>query len=210
MFHLPLARLLLGAALAFMWSLTFATPPASAHTGLISTDPADGQEMTTAPDNVSLTFTDQMSGEFNSVTLTVDRGKPVVLDAQTTKNVVSAAIPLNELSTPTAVAADVSWTIFYRVVSADGHPVTGEVTFTAPLPVNDTPSRVAQSPDASAEATPNGPPADDVSPSSDAEADPQGIPWTAIALVAGLVIILVAGLAGVLLRKRTRGRTTNE
>ena len=96
--------------------------PASAHNVLISSDPTDGATLQTAPTTVRLTF-DQPVQNFQPVITVVgpdgqhyESGSP-----QVDSTVVSAGV--NPL--PAAGA----YTIAYRVVSADGHPVQGEITF---------------------------------------------------------------------------------
>ena len=53
--RLPLAAIVAGLALA---SLILLTGPASAHAELESSDPGNGQLLETAPDHISLTFTE--------------------------------------------------------------------------------------------------------------------------------------------------------
>lgn len=118
------------AALVMLFVLV---PPASAHTELISTDPAAGAELSATPHEVTLTFTDQMSGEFNTLSLIVADSEPLPLEAVTEGNVVRADVPSKEL-TVMDIDGPAEWSLVYRVVSADGHPVSGEVTFQAPLP----------------------------------------------------------------------------
>jgi methionine-rich copper-binding protein CopC len=99
--------------------------PASAHNSLISSNPADEVSLETGPATVVLTFDQPIQeGEgLNSVALTGPDGKewragPATVDS----NVV--AMPVRELG-PKGV-----YTIGYRIVSADGHPVSGKLTFT--------------------------------------------------------------------------------
>lgn len=99
--------------------------PASAHNSLISSNPADEVSMETGPETVVLTFDQPVQdGEgLNSVAVTGPDGTewqagPATVDS----NVV--AMPVRELG-PKGV-----YTIGYRIVSADGHPVSGKLTFT--------------------------------------------------------------------------------
>ena len=96
--------------------------PAAAHNVLISSDPADGSTLQTAPTTVRLTF-DQPVQDFEPVVTVIgpdgnryESGAPVV-----DSTVVTAGV------TPLSVAG--AYSIAYRVVSADGHPVEGEIKF---------------------------------------------------------------------------------
>jgi copper resistance protein C len=96
--------------------------PAAAHNVLIGSDPADGATLQSAPTTVKLTF-DQPVQNFQPVMTVIgpdgqryESGSP-----QIDSTVVSTGV--NAL--PVAGA----YTIAYRIVSADGHPVQGEVHF---------------------------------------------------------------------------------
>jgi methionine-rich copper-binding protein CopC len=97
--------------------------PALAHTTLIGSDPADGAVLTAAPTTVTLTFDDPLADFEPVLTLTgpdgvtYQSGSPTV-DGTRLSNAVNA-LP---------VAG--TYTVAYRVVSDDGHPVEGTVSFT--------------------------------------------------------------------------------
>jgi methionine-rich copper-binding protein CopC len=100
---------------------------AVAHTRLIGSDPADGASLATAPDHISLTFNENMQAEFTTVTVLGPDGAmwstgPVGVDGPT------VGVDLRPLGPAGA------YQIGYRVVSDDGHPVTGAVTFTLTAP----------------------------------------------------------------------------
>jgi methionine-rich copper-binding protein CopC len=97
-----------------------AAAPASAHATLIRTDPADGSELATAPRTVSLTFSENVGSAF--VAVTAPDGSPVH-----TSHVRS----VDEKVTASVASTDQRgrYTLAYRVVSADGHPVSGTITF---------------------------------------------------------------------------------
>jgi methionine-rich copper-binding protein CopC len=109
--------------------------PASAHNSLTGSNPADKATLDTGPAQVVLTFDQPVQeGEgLNSVAVTGPDGTlwqdgPATVDS----NVVTA--PVRELG-PKGV-----YTIGYRVVSADGHPVSGELTFTLTTAGDGTPA----------------------------------------------------------------------
>ena len=111
-----LALLLWGGPLAW---------PASAHASLVKADPAVGQTLAAAPTQVSLTFDDdltEIAGQvvneiqvFNSAKKRVDATNSAVTGATVT-------VGLSEIPSGT-------YSVVYRVLSADGHPVSGEYQF---------------------------------------------------------------------------------
>jgi methionine-rich copper-binding protein CopC len=109
--------------------------PASAHNSLISSNPTADASLATGPQTVVLTFDQPVQeGEgLNAIAVTGPdgnewQGGPATVDS----NVVTA--PVRELG-PIGV-----YTIGYRIVSADGHPVSGQVKFTLTTAGNGTPA----------------------------------------------------------------------
>jgi methionine-rich copper-binding protein CopC len=112
------------AGLAVAVVALFATAvPASAHDKLISSDPASDQNLAEAPAEVSLTFSADV----------LDMGAAVVVSDAAGTEWVSAA-PAVDGPTVTAVLdpgmPDAGYEIRWRVVSSDGHPISGVVPFT--------------------------------------------------------------------------------
>lgn len=97
-------------------------PAALAHDELVSSVPADGDELPTSPAAVTLTFGEPVSADFSQVVVTGPDaaawqvGSPSVDGATLTQ-------PLTE-SAP-AGTYEVAW----RVVSTDGHPVSGVFSY---------------------------------------------------------------------------------
>jgi copper resistance protein C len=112
-----LAGLLTGAAL-----LAGATP-AAAHNTLVSANPADGARLSSGPPQVTLTFDQPVQRGFSTLTVTGpdgnrwEAGEPAV-----SGNEVTAPVR------PLGPAGD--YVVGYRIVSADGHPVSGSLRFT--------------------------------------------------------------------------------
>lgn len=112
---------ILGLLLGVLSSIIMATG-ADAHAALKSISPKDGSSVATAPTKVVLTFNEPISTSFATVTVTgadgvVSAGKPVVDGVTVTQ----------------ALAPDLAnsrYTVTYRVVSEDGHPVSDKTTFT--------------------------------------------------------------------------------
>jgi methionine-rich copper-binding protein CopC len=143
-----------------MLALMVLVSPAGAHAELESSDPADGATLAEAPSTISFTFGEEILPQGNAVTLTDVAADerlavgPVEVDGDT----VSVAWPESSPAGEFRAA--------FRVVSADGHPIAGTVTFT-----------VEQAVGADA-ATDSGPSA---APSTDPSAAPSAAPATASA-----------------------------
>jgi copper resistance protein C len=100
---------------------------ALAHTRLQSSDPADGASLATAPQRVSLTFNESMQPGFTTLTVVgPDQAQYQTGDVAANGGTVSIGVrPLGPAG---------RYEIGYRVVSDDGHPVTGSVAFTLTTP----------------------------------------------------------------------------
>jgi methionine-rich copper-binding protein CopC len=121
-------------------ALVATSAPASAHAELESADPADGSTVSTAPRSVTLTFGEDLQPAGRALVVTgpdgarVDDGKAVVSG-------VRLSVDLVPLTTPGR------YNVVYRVVSADGHPVSGELSFTyQPGAVDSSPPAVNSQP----------------------------------------------------------------
>jgi methionine-rich copper-binding protein CopC len=112
------------AALALALLVAIATAgPASAHNVLISSDPADGAVLDSAPSSVALTF-DQPIQNFDPVLVVTGPNGNLFTDGAPT-------ITGNVISAPLGPAGPAGqYRAAYRIVSADGHPVTGQITYT--------------------------------------------------------------------------------
>ncbi|WP_232661141.1 copper resistance CopC family protein [Pseudonocardia sp. TRM90224] len=114
-----------GAALTLLCTIALVAGAGSAfaHTRLISSDPADGTSLAAAPARVSLTFNETMQPGFSTVTVVgPDGGRYESGEVTAQGGTVAVAVkPLGPAGT---------YEIGYRVISEDGHPVTGKVAFT--------------------------------------------------------------------------------
>jgi copper transport protein len=103
--------------------------PAFAHASLVSTTPAQNSQLAVAPSSVSLVF-DQEVG-VNSGSLTVmDAGGRVVSGAPTHPGGNSSVVQVG-LKPALGIG---SYTVSWRVVSVDGHPVSGTFAFGVGVP----------------------------------------------------------------------------
>lgn len=120
---MPRSRPLVAGLAVAVVALCATAVPASAHDKLISSDPASDQKLAEAPAEVSLTFSADV----------LDMGAAVVVSDAAGTEWVSAA-PTVDGPTVTAVLdpgmPDAGYEIRWRVVSSDGHPISGVVPFT--------------------------------------------------------------------------------
>jgi copper transport protein len=118
-----IARQLVAALAILVGVLALGTTAASAHATLESSSPADGQSVLTSPSEIRITFSEAVTtisdglSVLNADGKTVDTGSSEIVDGRT------LVAPISEtLSDGTYVAT-------YRVLSADGHPVSGSFLF---------------------------------------------------------------------------------
>jgi methionine-rich copper-binding protein CopC len=184
--------------------------PASAHTQLTGMQPAADSTVAVPPTTVVLTFDDPVQPGFALVTLTgpdgrqIDDGPPTVAATTVTESV--AGRPIDGRS------VDGRYAVAYRVVSSDGHPVSGELSFSvaAPAVVSSEAATASPSPPPSpAPAAPTTvPPAPAAATSSvtdhsvtDKHGD--GLGWAA-AVAAATAAAVAAAAAFLLSKRRTR------
>lgn len=174
----PVLTLLLAALLAPLVTL-LAAPTASAHNALLSTTPARGAVLTTMPAVVALHF-DLPSGALGTQVVVlgptgnVAAGAPRLIDDDVRQ-------PIN----PGSPAGE--YTVNWRAISADGHPVQGAFAFT-------TTQRAAGTPPTRTAAQP-----------LPASVDPADSWRPVLFILAGLAAVAVL-TAGVLIRRTHRRR----
>ena len=118
---------LLAATVAACVALLLGAAPAFAHTRLEGSNPADKSNVDSAPDSVSLSFNEDISAEFASMSVVGPDGTNYA-----TGQVSAAGGQVSTAVSPLGPAG--AYTIGYRVVSDDGHPVQGKVSFTLTAP----------------------------------------------------------------------------
>lgn len=176
---------------------------AQAHSELVSTSPADGAVLDAPPTEVSFTYNEDLLPDFV---------KFVALDEQGA----TAELPVTSVEGPTAVVSwpetlpAGAWSIEYRVVSQDGHPINGAISFsyagTSPSPATSSavPTSAAPSPastSAEPEPTPDLTsmmPSPSTSPAADTGDTNSG--W----IIAGIAVAVLAVIAVVGLVARSR------
>jgi methionine-rich copper-binding protein CopC len=151
------------ATLVLVISLAFAAMAgagvASAHATRIATDPVDNAALTQSPQTVSASFNEQLQSQFAAMTIVGPDGNLWSTgDPKVEGAIVSVGVrPLGPAGT---------YTVNYRVTSADGHVVSGSWSFRLTVTGTGTP----------------GPLASATSPSDD------GIPVWPFFVAAGLIV----------------------
>ena len=176
-----------------------AASPASAHDQLLSSDPADGAELDEPVGTLTLTFSGQIIPDGTQVRVTTPDAE-VDADVAVDGEVVTATF-----DAPDAGGEHV---VQWRAVSADGHPIEGELAYTVAAPAE---------PDADAEAdeagaAPSADPAPEPSPEAsapvaggaDAAADGGTGTDSTMPLVYGAVLVALIGTAAVLVARSRR------
>lgn len=168
--------------------------PASAHDELVSTDPAADATLDALPEQLTLTFSGELATDPGATELQVaDAGGISLADGP----------PIIEGTTVTqslAGAASGVVTVLWKVVSSDGHPISGQFAFsvsTAPTPtVTPTPSESAAPADSPAPEPSDAP--------TVASADDGALPW----IIGGLLLLaLIVGALIYLLASRSAPRS---
>lgn len=171
--------------------------PAQAHDSLVSSDPEDGATLDDAPTSITLTF----SAEILEVT-------PVVRVSDGDGEVVQESTP--EIDGRDAVAEidepleSGEYTVDWRVVSSDGHPIEGTFTFTVAGDDDEgaeTTQEEQEPSDGGADATSD---ADTTEAADPADADDSGDPGMLALLVGVGVLVVVAGVVVLILGRRRK------
>lgn len=147
--------------------------PASAHSTLVSSDPANGSSVASGPSSVTLTFNEALQDAYDALTVVGPDNR--YWQAEEKARVEGPRITVG--LRPLGPAGE--YRINYRVTSADGHPVSGQVRFTLTTAGTGTPG---------AEAT-------------GSSSGGGGVTWWPYAV--GAVVVIALGGGAFLLRRRT-------
>jgi copper transport protein len=135
-------RLGLSATALGLLGVLLTAAPASAHAALESTTPQQGSQVSTAPSSVSLTFSEGVGINPQSVEVLDPGGHRV-----------DKADPHNPGGHPATVTVDLkaglpkaSYTVVWHVVSADSHPVSGTFSFGVGVAAGTAPAAAGGSP----------------------------------------------------------------
>ncbi|MBM03017.1 MAG: hypothetical protein CMH43_04800 [Micrococcales bacterium] len=195
------------AAIVFLLSVLMA-PTGSAHADLQVSTPEDGESLEVAPEEIRLTFSEELFEELVEISILDAAG-----DLYSTIEVEQTPPPGTDVIFPWPPQAPPGeYSIAYRVVSADGHPLTGTISFsyatTAPEPSapeptssDSTPSAESSTPASSPTASaPSASPTKESSTSSSTDSS-SGTPL----VVLGVVLLLgVIAASAIIVRARQR------
>ncbi|MEJ8671816.1 copper resistance CopC family protein [Streptomyces sp. MS1.AVA.1] len=170
--------------------LAVAAPQAVAHTELDVSSPGAEATLAGLPPRVRLTFSDEMTQKYAKVAITGPDGKSAGTGEPDVQGK-TVTLPL-ETGSPAG-----RYTVGYRVVSADGHPVSGSYTFTVKAADRPSPSPRTEQP---ADAPPS--PAARAGQADAADGESAGT--TTFALVGGGALALIVAAVGAYLARRRR------
>ena len=184
----PAAAVFLTLAVIALSIFSPVAPAADAHDQVALTVPADGENVDLGPAEIAITFTDDIL-EVGAIVMVVDTEE---------KNWAEGDMRLDGPQATQPVAADLpdgAYDVRWRVVSADGHPVSGAFAFTvgaAAQPRSQSTAGATAAPDPSGDAT---------SAASEETADGTGLAVVAVGLLGAF-----GGLAAVALFIAWRAR----
>ncbi len=185
----PFARTIAAAtaALLLVTGGLLAAAPASAHDELVSTDPAADSTVEALPPQLTLTFSGELASDAGATELQVTDaageslgdGDPVVEGTSVTQALAGAA------SGPI--------TVLWKVVSSDGHPISGQYGFTVTAPATPTPTPTG-TPAPTASATPSDTPSAEPTETPTVAPEPvdsgsAALPW----IIGGLLLLAAVG-----------------
>lgn len=176
--------------------------PASAHAGIVGTDPENGATLAEAPAAVSVTFSEILDAPSTEIAVTDPSGAVVAVE--------DAVFDGDTFTQPMLYTEPGEYTVAFRLISEDGHRVDDALTFTVEAVPEDLAAGGAEAPESDAEtedaATSEAEATEAAETTAEAaEADSN----TFAALAAILLGVLVVVVGGVVLVK-TLGRRQNE
>lgn len=191
---LPLIPLALVASLLTAFLVLFAPLSASAHDALVASSPEADGTVDTLPEALTLTFSeDLIAGEGATEVVVTDA-------AGTTVSTGAASVTGAVVTQPLAAEAEAGvYRVLWKVVSSDGHPTSGEYSFTVTTstvapPAAEPTEQASQEPTAQPTQTPQ---ASDPTPAPTSEDSTGAVGlWVLVAIgvlaVAAVVIVLFA------------------
>ncbi|MCA0331200.1 MAG: copper resistance protein CopC [Actinobacteria bacterium] len=180
--------------------------PASAHDEILSTSPKDGASLEAPPAEIVLTFGEEVEDIGAAVVVTDSAGQKLATGKPVVKGVT-----VTQAVAPATAAGKVK--VAWRVVSSDGHPVSGTFSFTvttaasaSPTPSPSasssspaaSPSASSSSPAAASSTAPAPEPSTTLAGDTDTSTSSSPLPW----ILGGLLVIAV----GVAVALGLRGR----
>lgn len=189
------------AAALVLLSVGTTANPAAAHDNLVASSPASGEQLALPPEQVTLQF---------SASIFTD-GAEVVLNDSAGNNWIEGALAIDGPNVTASVAAGMpagSYEVIWKVVSADGHPISEAIPFTvlegAPV-VTPTPSPTPVATEEPEETLP----APTATPSE--TNSPEGPEEWKVGLIISSVVLALGGIAvAVILITRRRSAVSSQ
>lgn len=98
--------------------------PAGAHAVVVASTPADGERLSTAPAEVTITFSEAVTSDLGGITVLSSPAGDRVDNDDTTQPTATTVRASLKPDLP-----DGTYAVTYKVVSADGHPISGAIKF---------------------------------------------------------------------------------
>lgn len=180
--------------------------PASAHDELVSSDPAADVALDALPAQIAMTFSGEIATDPGATEVQVtDASGAALADGEP---VVQSNVVTQPLTGEASGAEPISGTVtvLWKVVSSDGHPISGQYSFTvsgAPSPTASPTETTTASPapvESPSEEASTAPPIAPEPADEDATSTAEAWPW----VVGGLILVGVAGAVLYLLTSRAR------
>ncbi|MFJ4038473.1 copper resistance protein CopC [Microbacterium sp. NPDC090007] len=116
-------RAVVAGVVVAVFAVLASTVPASAHDELLSSSPAAGERLPSAPDEIALRFSaDVLDMGAEVVVADADGTDWVAADPEISSGVVTVLLQ--------GAMPDAGYEVRWRVVSSDGHPISGLIPFT--------------------------------------------------------------------------------
>jgi methionine-rich copper-binding protein CopC len=175
--------------------------PAFAHDELVESDPAADAALTELPDELTLTFSAAISSEPGATEIEVtDAAGESLADGE-------PSIAENVLTQPLAGSPAGDVTVLWKVVSSDGHPISGEYAFTVEAPAPTAEPTATAEPEPTETAAPNETIEATASPDPAVPGEPASADPTAWIIVGVLAALGLGALAWLAVSRSRRGDT---
>jgi len=162
--------------------------PASAHADLVGTNPVDESVLESAPESITLSFNSKLLNSMTELAVTNSSGELIPgIVADSIQTTASALWPAD-------LPGD-TYTVAYRIVSEDGHPITGSFSFSYPDSVSDPQVSPIETP---AVETPT------VEPTPPASADSESESGAMLGWVLGFIALALIVVGYFIWRKRSK------
>jgi len=181
----PLRRAITAAAAALLLAAggLLVASPASAHDELVSSDPAADTSLEALPAELTLTFSGELATDPGATELQItDASGALLADGDP---VVEGTV----VTQPLSGAASGLVTVLWKVVSSDGHPISGDFGFTVTAPPTPTPTATSAPSEDPTAAPTEEPTAEPTEAPVPADSSNPALPW----IIGGLLLLAAIG-----------------